>query len=180
MVTMSDWRSYTSGSFSVIRRDQTSPPRCLRRSRLPVPVRGVRVVSAINLMILDNTLGLVVDQASRSSRAPEVMDSLTHLPAGRTGRPAPPVRSAGRRLHAPRPARAGYGQRWRAWRTGRAFPAATGNLRQPSGPHLPPLRATISMTTWSSLTCRTSGNRFSRAWLMLTAVTRASEQATIQ
>src|SRR5215472_12820102 len=35
----------------------------------------------------------------------------------------------------------------------------------------PPLRATISMTTWSSLTCRTRGNRFSRAWLMLTAVT---------
>src|ERR1017187_2496199 len=39
---------------------------------------------------------------------------------------------------------------------------------------LPPLRATISMTTWSSLTCRTSGNRFSRALLMLTAVISAS------
>jgi hypothetical protein len=38
------------------------------RPGLPVPVRGVRVVSAISLMILESTFGLVVDQASRSSR----------------------------------------------------------------------------------------------------------------
>lgn len=43
--------------------------------------------------------------------APDVMDSFTRLPARRTGGPMPPVRLARRRRLAPRPARAGCGQR---------------------------------------------------------------------
>jgi hypothetical protein len=80
MMITSGWMSYTSRSLSVIRRDHTSPSRCLSRSGLPVPVRGVRIVSAISLMILESTLGLLVDQASRSSMAVEVIDSFTRRP----------------------------------------------------------------------------------------------------
>jgi hypothetical protein len=50
---------------------------------------GVRAVCAISLMISASALGLVVRQDSRSSRAPEVTESFTRLPARRTWRPAP-------------------------------------------------------------------------------------------